>query len=203
MTNAELIVEAKRLGRSGYSGKKKEQIIEIIMNPNGVKSPRGRPKGSGVGRPKQQGMSRAKTVEYSQAGLNDLTLPILKQLSQQKGVTGYTGKNKEDIVKMLLERGHQESLVIQESKEGVNNMVTVLPTDRSRTLPMQAVVQQTQTQAQKSPRSQGQVAQKDLRIVGTMMQIPMPLPTYQVQQSAGVMQMPTAQGRVSPSGRRY
>ena len=202
MTNAELIVEAKRLGRTGYSGKKKDQIIEIIMNPNGVKSPRGRPKGSGVGRPKQQGLSRAQTVEYSQSGLNVLTLPMLKQLATQKGISGYSGKNKDAIVALLLTRGHQDSLVLQDTKDGSSNTVTVIATALSRSMPSQAPVDQTQG-GQKSPRSQ--VAQKNLRVLGDF--APMPIASGQMSPRQSMnntgMMAPSMQGRVSPNGRRY
>ena len=196
MTKVQLITEAKRLGRKGYSGKKNEELVELILNPPTAQKSPGRPKGSGAGkgkqqqkqqgtgaprgRPKQVPTNRSKSVEYSQAGLSDLTLPTLKELARQKGVTGYSNKNKNDIIGLLLNKAHRESVTLSSVKDGATSTVTVTATALSRAVPETQAAQGTSPRGGQRRLSQGaqgqgqsQQQQQELRLEGGILPLNM------------------------------
>ena len=205
MTKSELIVEAKRLGRTGYSGKKNAEIVDLILNPSSVQKSPGRPKGTGKaqtqakaekgkgpGRPKQAPSSKSKTVEYSQVVLNYLTLPHLKTLAQLKAVQGYSGKNKNDIIVLLLAKPHREHLTLSTVKDGATSTVTVVPTELSRLVPEM----QTAGAAHSSPRG---AQRQELRIAGQI--APMTTLGSGSVSSSSMIQMPamtSTTARLSP-----
>jgi len=122
-------------GIRGHSGKNKDGLVELILNPASaaMKSP-GRPPGSGTKakaeaapkKPRAPTKSE-KTIEYSQDGLNGTTSDVLKSLAKLQGITAMSNKKKADIIAALLAKPLVNTVMISvTSKSGSQTNVTVL-----------------------------------------------------------------------------
>lgn len=132
------LLKARKIG--GYSTKKKDELVEMYLNPpaaGATRSP-GRPPGTTVaagaakpakGTRKPRTGLIALTVRYDKQGLNGLTGMALKQLAVQKQLVGLSGKNKDAIIDSLLTKPHPTDLTIMvQSKTGATKSFTVLGT---------------------------------------------------------------------------
>jgi len=116
LTNPQLLdlLRARKIG--GYSGKKKDELISMILTPppaGSVRSP-GRPPGTGTKmttppktKPKKEGRPKGSvtkdlSIEYTKAGLEGVNATVLKKLSEFQQVGPVSGKNKEQIISQLL-----------------------------------------------------------------------------------------------------
>jgi len=123
MTKPQIIVELKNRKIQGYSGLKKEGLINMYLNPPApgtVRSP-GRPKGTGTkapaapGAPKEKKhrvVDKSKVVEYNRQGLESLTVAVLKQLVADKKIEGASGKNKGALIDLILTKPHATDMII-------------------------------------------------------------------------------------------
>jgi hypothetical protein len=131
----ELLGLLRARGQRGYSGKKKSDLIEMILNPGSapaMKSP-GRPPGSGTKtkadeakKPRAAGKSEL-TVEYTKDGLNGTTAEVLRKLAHHQGIEAVSNKKKADIIDLLMKKSLATSVIIAiTTKSGNETSVTVL-----------------------------------------------------------------------------
>ncbi len=91
-TIAELKEECKKKGIKGYSGKKKDDLIKLCSRSSKKGSSK---KGSSKKGSSKKGSSKKKSSN------KDMTVAELKEECKKKGIKGYSGKTKSELIKLL------------------------------------------------------------------------------------------------------
>ncbi len=98
-TVAELKEECKKKGIAGYSGKTKDKLIKMCSKAT---SGSGKKESSKKGSSSKNGSSSKKK--------KDKTVAELKEECKKKGITGYSGKKKDELIKLCSKSGKKKSL---------------------------------------------------------------------------------------------